>query len=227
MASRFLFVALALLLNPLPAHAATGTALGVDPAASLEAHAAPRTLIVGDDIAIGDRIVTDAAGLVQIRFDDDTLLVVGPHSALVIEDYLLRADGSAGRLAIDALAGTFRFVTGNAAKDRYEIALPSGTIGVRGTAFDLHVDSATTSVLAYEGEVLMCATGQDCQPLRANCGVGQIDTTSARRLGPESQNRDNRFFREAFPFAITQAGLLPAFRLDMPRVACGIDTPGR
>ncbi len=222
MASRFLFIALAMFLIPLPADAATGTALGVDPAASLEANSAPRTLVVGDDIAIGDRIVTDAGGLVQIRFDDDTLLVVGPHSALVIEDYLLREDGSAGRLAIDALAGTFRFVTGSAAKDRYEIALPSGTIGVRGTAFDLHVDPTKTRVLAYDGEVLMCATGQDCQPLRANCGIGQIDARSARRLGPESQNRDSRFFREAFPFAITQAGLLPAFRLDMPRTACSL-----
>jgi hypothetical protein len=222
MASRLRFVAIALMLIPIPAQAATGTALGVDPAASLETSATTRTLVVGDDIAIGDRIVTDAAGLVHVKFDDDTLLVVGPRSALVIEDYLLRADGSAGRLAIDALSGTFRFVTGNAEKDRYEIALPSGTIGVRGTAFDFHVEPETTSILAYEGEVLMCAAGQDCRPLRANCGVGQIDARSARRLGPESQNRDSRFFREAFPFAIAQGGLLPAFRLDMSRTACSL-----
>jgi hypothetical protein len=95
MASRLRFVAIALMLIPIPAQAATGTALGVDPAASLETSATTRTLVVGDDIAIGDRIVTDAAGLVHVKFDDDTLLVVGPRSALVIEDYLLRADGSA------------------------------------------------------------------------------------------------------------------------------------
>lgn len=203
--------------------AATGTALGVNPAASLESDAFTRTLVVGDDIAIGDRIVTDAAGIVQVKFDDDTMLVVGPHSALVIEDYLLRADGSAGRFAIDALSGTFRFVTGHAEKDRYEIGLPSGTIGVRGTAFDFHVAPAATRILAYDGEVVMCAPEQECQPLRANCGVGQIDAASARRLGPESQNRDSRAFREAFPFAITQANLLPAFRLDMPRTACSLN----
>jgi hypothetical protein len=213
--------ALAAFLIPAPAIAASGTALGVDPAASLETTAAKRTLVVGDDIAIGDRVVTGEAGLVQIRFDDDTLLVVGPKSALLIEDYLLRADGSAGKFAIDALAGTFRFVTGNAAKDRYEISLPNGgTIGVRGTAFDLHVEPATTSVLTYDGEVLMCARGQDCQPLRANCGVGQVEATQSRRLGPDSQNPDNRLFREDFPFAIEQSSLLPEFRLEMPRTAC-------
>lgn len=221
MALRLGLFALAAFLIPAPAIAASGTALGVDPAASLETTAATRTLVVGDDIAIGDRVVTGDAGLVQIRFDDETLLVVGPKSALMIEDYLLRADGSAGKLAIDALSGTFRFVTGNAEKDRYEIGLPNGgTIGVRGTAFDLHVEPATTSVLTYEGEVLMCAQGQDCEPLRANCGVGQIEATASRRLGPESQNRNNRLFREAFPFAIEQEALLPQFRLEMPRTAC-------
>lgn len=203
-----------------PASAA-GTALGVDPAATLETPAATRTLVVGDDVAIGDRIVTDAAGLVQVKFDDETLLVVGPRSALLIEDYLLRADGSAGRFAVDALSGTFRFVTGTAEKDRYEIGLPTGgTLGVRGTAFDFHVTPDTTSVLTYQGEVLMCAAGSDCEPLAANCGVGQVRAAEARRLGPESQNRDSRFFRETFPFAIQQSGLLPAFQLDMPRTAC-------
>ncbi|HQZ11455.1 MAG TPA: FecR domain-containing protein [Devosia sp.] len=220
MASRLGLVALALFFAT-PA-SATGTALGVDPAASIETAVATRTLVVGDDIAIGDRIVTDAAGVVQVKFDDGTLLVIGPRSALVIEDFLQRADDSAGRFVIEALSGTFRFVTGTAAKDRYEISLPTGMIGVRGTAFDFHVDVDATSILAYEGEVLMCADGEACKPLRANCGVGQIDAASARRLGPESQNRDSRTFRVRFPFAIGQGGLLPAFRLDMPRTACSL-----
>ena len=94
---------------------------------------ASRSSSVGSDIFIGDQVVTDARGLVQIKFSDNTKLVVGPNSSLVIEDYLLREDGSGGKLAINALSGTFRFVTGGAAKDRYLIETPTGTIGVRGT----------------------------------------------------------------------------------------------
>ncbi|MEO6395263.1 MAG: FecR domain-containing protein, partial [Devosia sp.] len=118
-----------------PSAAATGTAMGVKIDASIESGAITRTLVVGDDLLIGDRVVTDKSGLVQILFEDSTELVVGPNSELVIEDYLLRQDGSAGRLAINALSGTFRFVTGLAPKDRYEITTPTGTMGVRGTAF--------------------------------------------------------------------------------------------
>ena len=40
-------------------------------------------------------------------------------------------DESAGRFAINALSGTFRFTTGRAPKDRYVIETPTGTIGVR------------------------------------------------------------------------------------------------
>jgi hypothetical protein len=72
---------------------ATGKALGVDQDARAETRSEVKQLTVGADIFIGDRVITDARGLVQIKFSDSTKLVVGPNSALLIEDYLLRADG--------------------------------------------------------------------------------------------------------------------------------------
>ncbi len=98
------------------------------------------TFVVGSDIFIGDQVVTGAKGQVQILFADNTHLVVGPNSALTIEDYLLRNNGSAGKFVVDMLAGSFRFATGESAKNRYRIDTPTGTIGVRGTGFDTFVD---------------------------------------------------------------------------------------
>ncbi len=113
--------------------AAAGSALGVDPAADAALNNETRTLVVGSDIFIGDLVQTGPRGQVQIMFADNTELVVGPSSALLIEDYLLRNDGSAGKLAVDMLSGAFRFSTGDSAKSRYVIGTPTGTIGVRGT----------------------------------------------------------------------------------------------
>ena len=90
---------------------ASGKALGVDQDAKAETKAGVKELTVGADIFIGDKVVTDARGLVQIRFSDATKLVVGPNSSLVIEDYLLREDGSGGKLALNAdvlVPGTIR-----------------------------------------------------------------------------------------------------------------------
>ena len=202
-----------------PAFAASGTALGVDPAARLEDKAGAKTLIVGTDVFIGDRVVTDARGLVQIRFSDRTELTVGPNSALVLEDYLLREDGSAGKFAINALSGSFRFVTGRAAKDSYEIKTPTGVIGVRGTAFDLNSKSDHATLLLYHGAVTMCNNAGQCVSVEDICDIGMFDTSEATLLGNglELQGGDRTSMRGMFPWAVDESPLRGDFRVDGAR----------
>lgn len=201
--------------------AASGKALGVDPAARLEAEAGGiKTLVVGTDLFIGDRVVTDAKGLVQIEFSDKTRLVVGPRSALVLEDYLLREDGSGGKFAINALSGSFRFVTGGAPKDRYLISTPTGTIGVRGTAFDFNVAGKEhTSLLLFHGAVILCNTAGQCVTVDDRCDVGQADLNEARLLGNtlELQGRERDSMRGMFPWAVSESDLLGRFRIAQAR----------
>lgn len=199
-----------------PALAATGKALGVDPAAEAKRQAETQQLTVGSDIFIGDRVITGASGQVQIKFDDQTELVVGPNSSLLIEDFLLREDGSAGKLAINALAGTFRFVTGGAPKDRYSIRTPTGTIGVRGTAFDFYVTPLATSVLLYHGSVLICDATGKCETLQDVCEVGQYEMDQALVIGDaDGVTGDARAtLRAMFLYALTQRPLLRQFRIE-------------
>lgn len=199
-----------------PTLAASGTALGVDPAAEARAANEVRVLVVGDGVSIGERIVTGKTGQVQILFDDQTELVVGPSSSLVIEDYLLRNDGSAGKLAINALAGTFRFVTGGAPKDRYTIATPTGTIGVRGTAFELYVTPLWSYVLMQHGSIIGCNDEDDCVVTEAQCEVAQFSASEAILVGPSTRlaNADRARLRQMFIYAYNQKPLLARFRID-------------
>jgi hypothetical protein len=202
-----------LLLVAQPALAASGTAVGVDPDARLEDKAGTKTLVVGTDVFIGDRVVTDAKGLVQIRFSDKTKLVVGPRSALVIEDYLLREDGSGGKFAINALSGTFRFVTGGAPKDRYKITTPTGTIGVRGTAFDLNVHEDHYSLLLFHGAVVMCNNAGKCVTVDDFCDVGMADLSDAKLLGNTDDfvGAERVSMRGMFPWAVSESDLMNPF----------------
>lgn len=195
--------------------AASGTALGVNPAAEAERQGTTETLVVGADIFIGDRVVTGPQGQVQIRFADRTELVVGPSSALLIEDYLLRDNGSAGRMAVNALAGSFRFVTGSAPKDRYRITTPTGTIGVRGTEFDFNVRPAATSVLLYHGAVEIRSKGGSRVVLQNVCDLGQFDPAQAVLLGHTDNvtGRERDLLKAMFPYAQTQRPLLREFRV--------------
>jgi hypothetical protein len=202
-----------------PALADTGVALGVNQSAELQSRAVTKVLQVGADIRIGDTVVTGPAGQVQIKFSDKTELVVGPNSSLLIEDYLLRADDSAGQFAIKALGGTFRFVTGMAAKDRYRIETPTGTIGVRGTAFDFNVDPTQTKVLLFHGAVILCNTADQCVTLDDVCDLGQYDLSQSVVLGnaDEIAGEQREALKGAFRYAESQAPLLREFWVENAR----------
>ncbi|MDO8359715.1 MAG: FecR family protein [Devosia sp.] len=181
-------VVAALLLAGMPALAlaeAAGSAKGVKPAADAERDGTIETLVVGSDIFIGDLVETGPKGQVQILFADNTELVVGPHSSLKVEDYLIRNDGSAGRLVVNMLAGSFRFATGDSAKNRYELNTPTGTIGVRGTGFDSFIDrlDGTTRILHYHGIVHFCSLSNVCEDLSELCTLGEFDSGDARVVG--------------------------------------------
>ncbi len=200
--------------------AASGTALGVDPDASAETSAETRVLKAGADIFIGDRVITGEKGLVQILFSDNTELVVGPGSSLLIEDYLLRDDGSIGKLAINALAGTFRFATGDSAKDRYLIKTPTGTIGVRGTKLDFVVSEAEgTEVLLFEGAVRLCNLNGVCVTLDGTCEIGTYDLAQSTVLGPSSEitGESREDLKARFRYAQSQGMLMREFWFEEAR----------
>lgn len=202
-----------------PVLAAGGTALGVKPQANLLSAGQTIVLVVGKDIQIGDEVATGQYGQVQIKFDDQTELVVGPNSKLKIEDYLLRGDNSAGKLAINALAGTFRFATGTAAKDRYQITTPTGTIGVRGTEFDFVVDEEGTRVLLYEGAVKICSASGECTEITDTCSLGIYDEDESSDTGATTQltRKQRDALRSAFKYAQDQSPLLQEFRFNNAR----------
>jgi hypothetical protein len=207
-----LAIAVSLLaIGAVGALAADGTAVGVNPQAVAELGSDTRTLVAGADVTSGERVVTGPSGQVQILFDDQTRLVVGPGSSLVIDEYLKRGNRTAGKVAISALSGTFRFVTGKSAKSAYEIKTPTGAIGVRGTAFDFNVASEGTIVMLYHGSVRLCNTAQTCVTLDKKCEVGTYDLAEAFVIGRDVGNFEE--LRHQFRYSVSQAPLLRDFRV--------------
>ena len=192
-----------------------GTAVNAAPQSEVTGGSQPRILEIGSDLFIGDLVRTSASGRVEIVFADETQLVIGPGSTLEIADYLLRNDGSAGNLAVKALAGTFRFVTGNSDQDRYRIITPTGTIGVRGTAFDLVVDAEGSRVIMYRGATELCGTDGSCAVVSNKCELGTLSSSGASASGlTNSLSRDERkALRKQFVYGSSQQPLSQDFRL--------------
>lgn len=204
----FAVAACAALWAPL-AFGQAGEAVGVNPDASAIRGGITKTLVVGTDVQVGERIVTGTAGLVQIIFTDQTRLVVGPGSSLVIEKYLLRGNETAEKLTINALSGTFRFATGKSPKSAYEINTPTATIGVRGTGVDFNVTQLLTRAVVSHGSINLCQGGQ-CVIVGGQCSMGQSDSSEASTVPSTQQNIMS--FRPYFPMLVNQNPLLRPFR---------------
>jgi len=211
-----------------PAIAETGQAVAVITDAHATFAGTTRVLRAGSDLAIGETVTTDANGQVQVLFSDNTELVIGPNSSLVLEDYLLRNDGSVGKLAVNALNGTFRFITGDSAKDRYAIKTPTGTIGVRGTAFDFFIFNGITYLIMYHGSTALCGVSGQCVEVSESCQIGTTDGASASVVGlsMNATDEERASLRAGFRYADNQSPLEESFRLaEVP--ACQLAGPGK
>jgi hypothetical protein len=173
----------------------------------------------------GDRIDTGPVGQAQIRFRDDTKLVVGPNSSMIIDAFVFNDDDSARDISINVVRGAFRFITGNSPKDAYTITTPTATIGVRGTEFDVAVErEGTTRVANFGGVTIVCPRlpsgerdpSQECVEALDPCTLTVVRSTQPApvRYGGEDIELRNRQLRFYFPFYRDQSGLLADFQVD-------------
>ncbi|MGE0007120.1 MAG: FecR domain-containing protein [Parvibaculaceae bacterium] len=195
------------LTTPLQAASPIGKVFAKSGSPSASGPGGSRNLAAGSPVYEDDKVVT-GNGNVQIVFIDNTKLVVGPNSTLVIDRFLMRGGNKARKFSVDALRGTFRFISGNSAKTAYDIQTANATIGIRGTAFDFSVGRATL-VAVHRGRVNLCAYGR-CESLDDHCGVGRAGGGDVDELGGRTKGRAVR----SLPYVLNQGQLSRPFRVD-------------
>ena len=114
----------------------------VNGSARLERGTTVINAVVGIAVEAGDRIVTSSSGSVGITLKDDTLLAIGPGSAITIENFAFDQTTYAGSLAVRIVNGTLRMITGLIARQSpsaVRVLTPNAIIGTRGTDFIVEV----------------------------------------------------------------------------------------
>jgi len=104
----------------------------VDPAVNASGPGGQRLIELQGAVFMGDEIVAGPNGLAQIRFLDNTRIVIGPNSRLRIDTFVFNPDFTAREITMTAVKGTFRFISGNSEPGVYKIRTPTMTIGIRG-----------------------------------------------------------------------------------------------
>src|SRR5262245_6446070 len=140
-------ISLALLSSAGLAAERVGSTVAVDSTVSGEGAVGKRVIAKADPIYRDERLQSNLTGQGQFELGDGTKLVLGRNASLVIDRYVAGTAGTAKKVTLKLLAGSARFMTGHSDKRAYAIITPQGTIGVRGTAFDLTVRNCKTHLL--------------------------------------------------------------------------------
>lgn len=219
---------LACFLATIPENAvakAVGKVTSIDPGADLTHLQQSAKLVAGAVVSSGDVIITDRNGQVQLLFNDETRVAIGPNSRFVIDDVVMKSSGAAKRFAVSAIAGSFRFITGKSKKSVYSINTPTATMGIRGTVFDFVVRQRLgTDLVIFSGEVRMCGNGGNCFKVTGQCAAVQMDTDgNFNTVEKKADKRD--LIAHGFLFVSRQQQLQPEFRTTVR--SCGRDVIGQ
>ncbi len=192
---------------------------GVAVAVVQQADANGRVLRQDAAVFSGDAIVTGPVGQAQIKFRDNTKLVVGPNSRLVIDAFVYSGNNTARKLSINALKGAFRFISGNSNHDAYNITTPTATIGVRGTEIDVNVSKG---VVIYSGAAEVCRRGggsRNCVMIQGGCALAAFEPNRNVKKVNSIVDR-NQTLLQGFQYAVDQRRLRPEFRANT--ASCGV-----
>lgn len=201
----------------------SGKAIAVIQSTDIVSAGAQRGLVPEAPVFMGDRIVTDTGGEAQIEFVDNTRLVVGPGSSLLIDKFVFRGE-TASNVTINAVRGTFRFITGNSPKNAYLIRTPTATLGLRGTRLDVTIGTRGETNVALFGEpntigIHVCdRRGRHCIDMKDRCDLVVVNP-GGDIVRPQSAERAE-ILRTKFRYLSSQETLWSKFKVQP--VGCGV-----
>src|SRR5262245_48916612 len=115
-----------------------------------------RQIATADPIYRDEKLRANETGLGQFELGDGTKLVLGRNAQITVDKFVTGGGGSPASISLNAVAGSFRFITGHSDHNAYRIITPQGTIGVRGTAFEGSIYNGRMNLMLMNGQVWFC-----------------------------------------------------------------------
>jgi hypothetical protein len=116
----------------------------------------------GSAVHQGDELRTGKGARLEVRLLDDTTLTLGEDARVVVDNFVFDPGRGVGAVAVDALTGSFRFVTGRLSTLRErQVAIRTSfaDIGIRGTDFWAGPIRGVYGVLLLDGAIDVTAAG--------------------------------------------------------------------
>ena len=111
-----------------------------------------RRLKLGDNVVYQETISTGKASAVDILLIDESTLIMGETSELILDSMVYNPNRGIVEGTITAVKGIFRFSTSGVKMD-VTFNTPVATIGLRGTEFDVLTKPTETEIVVHEGTI--------------------------------------------------------------------------
>jgi hypothetical protein len=116
--------------------AAVGTPPGAD----------TRPIVIGSDVSFREKVVTTGDGQAQLMFLDQSTMMIGPNSQVVIDEFVFDPNTSSGKFAATLTQGSFRYIGGKLSKQGdATLKTPVATIGIRGSDIVINHNDTTNA----------------------------------------------------------------------------------
>jgi hypothetical protein len=193
--------------------APVGKALRATQTVRANGNAGSRVVNTDSDVFFLDRISTDAAGIGEFVFNDGTKLAVGNSASVVVDQFVLKDKSSFQKLGISATKGTLRWISGKSSSAAYKIKTPRGTMGIRGTAFDLTIRNGVVYIALISGSAQFCYRSV-CRTLRRSCDYVVANGQSVSEPRPVgSAFKSRAAAAKLFPYLASSGQLSSRFRI--------------
>lgn len=107
------------------------------------------------DIFDNEKVITGKNSKAQLRMKDGGLIAMKSDSELVISNYEFSTETGRGSVAMELLKGGLRSVTGSikAESGDYKLKTPVGSIGIRGTHYEIELVNGDMFIAVWDGAV--------------------------------------------------------------------------
>ena len=111
----------------------------------------------GDQVSIGDQLRTRAETRMEVKLQDESLLILGENTLITIDEQTLSSSGK-NTSVFSLLLGKLRAVVADRYKDpgsRFEVRTATAVAGVRGTEFIAEADADVSKFYGIESQTLV------------------------------------------------------------------------
>jgi peptidylprolyl isomerase len=116
------------------------------------ARSANKPIGKGDGLAFNEVVANGTGSAIEIVFTDESHLILGEDAEIILDSMVYEPNQGVVKGTFRVVSGVLRFKSAQTRLDMM-INTPSGTIGIRGTEFDLLTTPTATEIAMLEGVV--------------------------------------------------------------------------